>query len=247
MYAQQSSKSSKKLFPTIPGTCFRQFFVKELLQNSSTVHGIRYLKVLEDYRLLSRKMKCIFLDIDGVLAPFDGVGKISREHLSRLVDVIKQTNARIVVSSDWRQSSEGLNSIKTELSKVGILESFLGVTPTLGYDPSLHYLQNSPENIRSREILLWIKEFTEQSQIQSQAQSQQQTKTLSKTQEKYTKDAKTSYVTIHVANHMLQWVAVDDMDMSKSPGMEGHFVLTDSHAGIQEDHVVTLIRILNSG
>jgi len=49
-------------------------------------------------------VKCIFLDIDGVLAPF-GIGKITKSHMERLATVINKTGAKIVVSSDWRCSA----------------------------------------------------------------------------------------------------------------------------------------------
>ena len=94
--------------------------------------------------------KVIFLDFDGVIRCFGW----KRESLNHLNDVIDETGARIVVTSDWRHSHS-----REEI--VGLLDGFgiLGiknadVTPILKVDED----NLAAAEPRRSEILAWLKE-----------------------------------------------------------------------------------------
>ena len=84
-------------------------------------------------------MRVLFLDIDGVLnrtgyAPSASVGLrswIEPDLARRLDDVIRQTGARIVLSSDWRHGRD-LETLQAELLAAGIESPLDGTTPLLG-------------------------------------------------------------------------------------------------------------------
>lgn len=48
-------------------------------------------------------MKVIFLDVDGVIAPFSSPGVIKDEKLELLKQLVIKTNSKIVLSSSWRK------------------------------------------------------------------------------------------------------------------------------------------------
>lgn len=51
-------------------------------------------------------MKVIFLDIDGVLTPYYRKYRLSLEKIKLICDIIKETEAKIVISSSWRHGSK---------------------------------------------------------------------------------------------------------------------------------------------
>lgn len=84
-------------------------------------------------------MRVLFLDVDGVLnrtgyQPVESFGLrswIEPELASRLSIVLARTDARIVMSSDWRVGRT-LERIGEELNAAGITAPVLGKTPELG-------------------------------------------------------------------------------------------------------------------
>lgn len=92
-------------------------------------------------------MKIIFLDVDGVLNTHEirlssDWPPISGDHILILKRIIDTTNAKIVVSSDWRRRPENLSTLKEELAKFDI--EILDCTPqTFG-------------GLRSHEIKMWL-------------------------------------------------------------------------------------------
>jgi hypothetical protein len=96
-------------------------------------------------------VRVLFLDVDGVLnrtgfRPDEVVGLrswIEPELAQRLSDVLRETGAEIVLSSDWRCGRE-LPHLRDELRAAGIDAPLLGVTPILTAEP------------RWREIEAWM-------------------------------------------------------------------------------------------
>lgn len=89
-------------------------------------------------------MKIIFLDIDGVLncpatlERFQGTIAIDTNMVSSMKRIIRETGAKVVISSTWRMSKERL----AEIEKHGI--EFIDITPVL-------------RSIRGEEIASWLK------------------------------------------------------------------------------------------
>jgi len=113
--------------------------------------------------------KIIFLDVDGVLNHVDcwndngknphpaeivkggeGVLKISIECVKQLNRIIKETGAKIVLSSTWRRHKNHYDFLLT----ANIKGEFIGETPDLLYDLSR-------ETYRGTEIKEWLNEFGE--------------------------------------------------------------------------------------
>jgi len=84
-------------------------------------------------------VRILFLDIDGVLnrtgyQPDESVGLrswIEPDLARRLCDVLAETGAHVVMSSDWRQGRE-LDVLRDELAAAGVECTLVGATPVLG-------------------------------------------------------------------------------------------------------------------
>ncbi|ALY07029.1 hypothetical protein VmeM32_00038 [Vibrio phage vB_VmeM-32] len=99
-------------------------------------------------------IKIIFLDIDGVLnddtnESWNDVGDDYYPHsktlVSNLNEIIRQTNAKLVLSSTWRLGLD-LEQISHLMKRIGIIGEFIGYTDSL----------SSPYAVRGNEILKWI-------------------------------------------------------------------------------------------
>lgn len=100
----------------------------------------------------------IFLDIDGVLAALDDLHKgrlekrgdeafrygFSPQCVDVLNDVVKQTGARVVISSSWRMF--GFDRLKAFIAKQGVVCDVIGMTPYVKFSGTA----------RGREIRAWI-------------------------------------------------------------------------------------------
>lgn len=106
------------------------------------------------------KIKVIFLDVDGVLnsshttrKTASGYTFVGNRQLKNLKHIVKETGAKVVLSSDWRYGRDDpvYNSdyleLRHELQRYGI--QFYGFTPEL---PSGH---------RGAEISKWLKAHEE--------------------------------------------------------------------------------------
>lgn len=88
-------------------------------------------------------MKIIFLDIDGVLNNMDSYpATIEDTLIFKLKNIIIDTNAEIVLSSDWRLDNDLKNIIETRFKLSNI--------PILGCTPEL------PTETRGKEIAAWL-------------------------------------------------------------------------------------------
>lgn len=97
-------------------------------------------------------MKIIFLDVDGVLnvvtKSFDEFGAIFNPHFtSNLERIIRETNAKIVISSSWRIS--GYEKMVAMWTKRGLKGEVIGITPN-------HMFSTGSTLQRGKEIDEWI-------------------------------------------------------------------------------------------
>ena len=70
-------------------------------------------------------IKIIFLDVDGVIC-CNGAGRLEVDKLARIEDVVKKTDAKVVLSTDWRRDPSLKAHITTALNERGI--SVIGAT-----------------------------------------------------------------------------------------------------------------------
>lgn len=106
-------------------------------------------------------MKIIFLDIDGVLATANdfGVGKDKNEWdayrfdakcVKVLNEILEETDAEIILSSDWKKSYT-LLEMRGIFAHNGVIKGPIGVTPN-----SQYYADGFLEGGRGYEIKQWI-------------------------------------------------------------------------------------------
>jgi len=89
-------------------------------------------------------IKCIFLDIDGVMnTDRSEKWSIESELMERLAEMVLATGAKIVLSSAWRFSSQRVALLREEFKRVEIDDQFIGSTEPL-------------DIIRTEEIKSWI-------------------------------------------------------------------------------------------
>ena len=79
-------------------------------------------------------IKCIFLDIDGVMnvipQGYDKYGGIFHDHFVKNLELlVNETNAKIIISSSWRK--DGLNDIQAMWKDRGLAGDVIDVTPSL--------------------------------------------------------------------------------------------------------------------
>ena len=92
-------------------------------------------------------MNYIFFDVDGVLNGTDENGvwideEIHIEKVKRLLDLVKTTNAKLVMSSTWRIYWDNNGELVTRREETVLLDNLLrkegckiySVTPILSYD-----------------------------------------------------------------------------------------------------------------
>jgi len=95
-------------------------------------------------------MKILFLDVDGVLngahtkerEPGGCIG-VTQDRCERLRRVLRETKARVVVSSTWRKHAKSMVYLWNELGP-DARKAYLGSTPLLG-------------GTRGEEIAMWLR------------------------------------------------------------------------------------------
>lgn len=94
-------------------------------------------------------MKVIFLDVDGVLNHTNSKSKVEDEKAKLIKQIVDETNAKIVLSSDWRYylntDDEDVDLLIRMLSKYGM--EIMSSTPI------------TKHGYRVAEIYQWIKEW----------------------------------------------------------------------------------------
>jgi len=89
-------------------------------------------------------IKCIFLDIDGVMnTDRSAKWSIESELMELLAEIVLATGAKIVLSSAWRFSSQRVALLREEFKRVEIDSHFIGCTEPL-------------DIIRTEEIKIWL-------------------------------------------------------------------------------------------
>ena len=92
-------------------------------------------------------IKIIFLDVDGVIC-CNGAGRLEVDKLARIENVVKKTDAKVVLSTDWRRDPSLKAHITTALNERGI--SVIGATR-----------KGAPlRPIRPQEIAGWLDAYT---------------------------------------------------------------------------------------
>ena len=105
------------------------------------------------------KIKVIFLDIDGVLRPVTGEG-FNQKCITKLNQLIELTDAKIVISSTWRQ--QGIDYVKEFLYENGLVGDIIDMTPILGVSRIWSKFEKY-EKIkvpRGFEIKQWLVDYT---------------------------------------------------------------------------------------
>lgn len=74
--------------------------------------------------------KLIFLDCDGVISTLKSGWKLDPEKLELLGRLLKETGAKIVVSSSWRHSNVE-ETLRTTFKNFPFKDAIVGVTPRL--------------------------------------------------------------------------------------------------------------------
>lgn len=108
-------------------------------------------------------MRIIFLDIDGVLNSWASSYKITTEKLQLLNDLIKQTDAKIVISSSWRIGSSNVKEfLKNKFKKDDFrLDNFKDATnreciQNIFYNDNIIDLTDTFGPSRGDEIQRWL-------------------------------------------------------------------------------------------
>ena len=108
------------------------------------------------------KIKLIFLDVDGVLNTSGSIGSypLDSDKLDLLNMIVVQTNAKIVISSSWREVDDAMNVLKKEFNKKDI-DCIIGITPSLHWDSKRtdqikHFVENFSKKYKNQIIDKWI-------------------------------------------------------------------------------------------
>jgi hypothetical protein len=92
-------------------------------------------------------MKVIFLDIDGVVRPYNATDENAKSCLTCLRQLVAATGALLVISSSWRLTSwVGLMRL---LATVGLDTSVIGGTPSSGMLDNFVVTAERPLEIRA--------------------------------------------------------------------------------------------------
>lgn len=165
-------------------------------------------------------MRVIFLDVDGVLnvvaSSSSSTGRVEKkldEKLcGNLIDVISKTNARIVLTSTWREHPKLCQFLVETLFELGLDKgSFLGCTTSkVSRSVARRSLTRSTNSFRV---------FEEELQRQARIRSLQILEYLKENKRKIT-----------------SWCAIDDLDLesAKPKLFADHFVRTDNRQGLCE-------------
>lgn len=106
-------------------------------------------------------MKIIFLDFDGVITTKKSRYKLDKDKLNLLGYILKETGAKIVISSSWRKYN--LEETKKYLSEISnfvpfpfpFIDDIIGVTPRMNV-----YINDKYESVpRGMEIDYWLRKY----------------------------------------------------------------------------------------
>lgn len=107
-------------------------------------------------------MKIVFLDFDGVLNRLTDFAFSAHksvfhpEAITRLNDILRQSQAKVVISSSWRVH-HSLDELRRLLEEIGFQGEILGCTPIFSHQHAQGLTDIGM--IRCREIQAWIDAF----------------------------------------------------------------------------------------
>lgn len=101
---------------------------------------------------MQRNRRVLFLDIDGVVVLFSKRGEIDSGCCQQLGRVVAETGTKIVVSSNWKRSDDGIDAISSHLSIPR--EMIIGTT----HETKDEEFDGSIARARVREICSWLKD-----------------------------------------------------------------------------------------
>ena len=179
-------------------------------------NNVRSIRTMTPKLKKKRKIKVIFLDIDGVLNSEAScarnraehpdmlwIDNPAPEHIKFLNRIIEQTGAEVVISSTWRKGCSGLY-MERLLEAYGFRGHVLGSTPNLG-------------DYRGNEIQAWINRRN---------------------------NGRDWSMSMNGPDEVESFVILDDdSDMLH---LKPYLVQTDSQVGLTGDHAEHAIRILNN-
>ena len=109
-------------------------------------------------------MKVLFLDIDGVVLPFNVNGKtrddFDKKSVKVLNRIIEKTDCEIVVSSDWRNHCT-LKQLENIFEYNGVIKKPIDITPN-----SIKYDMEGLDVGRVDEIKMWLDDNKEKHNIE---------------------------------------------------------------------------------
>jgi hypothetical protein len=184
--------------------------------------------------------KIIFLDIDGVIntAKYH-FQKFDEEAMSNLIDILKATNAKIVVSSSWRDEDldRMFNNFREHSCFEEIIDNIIGVT-VRGYKYTIKG-SNLPI-VRGNEIKQWV-----DTKLIYPWHSDPKLKEIYDTPD-IIKDGQ-SYIQPMKSNKLntdFSYVILDD-DTDMLYDQKDNFINTDSLIGLTKEGSEKAIKILN--
>ncbi len=103
-------------------------------------------------------LKIVFLDFDGVLNSlneivFDKHAEFNRDAMGRLNDIVREANAKVVISSSWRVI-HSIDELRQILKESGFQGEVIGVTPVFSHQNAVGLADVGM--IRCREIQAWL-------------------------------------------------------------------------------------------
>lgn len=104
-------------------------------------------------------MKALFLDFDGVITTHRTRYKIDMARVTRVLDIINATGAKIVVTSSWKHGHEDVESFKKELSECGsmfIPDELKGNKPWRHFIDSIVAITDTAGSLRGDDIKKYI-------------------------------------------------------------------------------------------
>lgn len=69
----------------------------------------------------------LFLDVDGVLAPFESEAPFESTGIARLNEIVERTGASVVITSTWRERLS-LDALREEFRRAGFRGDVAGLT-----------------------------------------------------------------------------------------------------------------------
>jgi hypothetical protein len=129
---------------------------KDFLDNTTPEQMVKIFEEMGYKMVPIKPLRIIFLDIDGVLncqvfydkagtREFDRESNICKERVSWLNDLCKETGAKVVISSSWRQGRT-VEELQTLFNNCGATFEIIDKTP----------VARSDGGVRGNEIYKWL-------------------------------------------------------------------------------------------